>query len=196
LQLGCAHGAHEKQFAFVHRDERRKHVHDDDDDAYEDRHKHDGFATRSAPYDDEGTERDFRKRVKHDDIRLEHLPEQFTPPEQKRDGISEHDGDEKAEQGFRQRDADMVEERAFCVQRSDRIEDARRRADEEGVRPTDARDQLPQGKQKNENANAQRPDQNAVISLFREVCKVFCREIRFVFHPFNSFHSNSNQAEN
>lgn len=48
-------------------------MHDGDDQPDKNGHKYDGFASRTAPYDDEGAECDFRKGVQNDDIRFEDL---------------------------------------------------------------------------------------------------------------------------
>ncbi len=67
-------------------------MHDGDDQPDKNGHKYDGFASRTAPYDDEGAECDFRKGVQNDDIRFENLSQRIAPPKRERDRAAEHHG--------------------------------------------------------------------------------------------------------
>ena len=119
-------------------------MHDDDDQPDNDCHKHDRFAPRAEPDDDEGAERDFGECVEYDNVRLKDFVDQVAPPEREGNQTPERHGDNEADNRFPQCRPDMEEESAFRIEGYNGVPDTRRGACEEGIRPAEAGTQLPQ----------------------------------------------------
>lgn len=85
LPLTRAHRLQKQHLVFIRRHKSVQHIQNRHDQSDQDRHEYDGFASRSAPNDDQGTERYFRQRVQDDEIWLRDLTENLAPPKQQRD---------------------------------------------------------------------------------------------------------------
>ena len=138
-------------------------MHDRNDDADEHGHKDDRFAPRAEPDDDERSQSDLGKGVEDDDVRLKDAAQRVAPPERKRDGKPEDDGDRKAGERLPERHADMVKEAAVRCEICERRRNAGRGTHDEGVHPAHRRDQFPQPQKQREDADAQRPDEGKVL---------------------------------
>lgn len=143
MELRRAHGAEEKDFARLGCKERGKHVHDNDDESDNDRHKHNRLAACTEPNDDERSKRNFGEGVQNDDVWFEHFVQKIAPPKRERNDAARRDGNDKPDHCLKERHADMIEEGAFRIEGADRLENTRGGAGEKGISPAETGARFP-----------------------------------------------------
>ena len=105
----------------------------------------------------------YAEMFQRDLARLKDAAQRVAPPEHKRDGKPEDDGDRKAGERLPERHADMVKEAAVRCKICERRRNAGRGAHDEGIHPAAGGDQFPQSQEQREDADAQRPDEGKIL---------------------------------
>lgn len=116
-----------------------------------DRHRHDGFFSRTHPNDDDWSQRYFGKTVQNHKIGFKDVLKRFRPPQNDRNQGAEHGGNEETEHGFFCGDENVLPQIACLRQRSQLFPDSGRGAENKCVYPVEPGGEFPQQQKQTRN---------------------------------------------